>query len=1252
MKTTHNGTQVMSVVGALFGFFLLGSALFPSPVQANTYRIDVTAPAFTFATRSSADPSDVNSVNPARITIELGDTIVWTWTAAASHTVTSSTGTVQGACSTGSSADNFDSGTKAGATDTYSHTFNSLTPAGTPCIFYCKVHSGPAATTGMFGKITVRPRTDVNARNLVVMKAGTGDGTVTNATAGQTCVPIAAGCTKYDSGTQVVLTATPLTGNTFTGWSGVTCFEGATSSVCTFNIQADTTVTATFDGGGGGGGGGGISLAVGDYNNDTKLDLAVGVSGKNTVTTYTGNGIISSAGAFTAGQVIGNLGAPSGITTGGVKGDVNNDSKTDLIVANNSAKTVDVYLGTGTANPAFATTPVSPSISLADGPVSVVTGDFDGDANLDLAIATMGTTGNVLIYKGDGAGHFTLTPNTIPINISTVIEPTITSVTPNSFNCLSLPVTITIVGTNLIGGSASFALDDGTPLAVSSTSTDNTTVVATVPDTAKAGVHTVVVTYKTATGVSPPITINPRVISISGVDGPVATGSSGSISIYAPAGTIFTPGINGVTITIGTLTGKTVEGTDATSGAPFVYVNSRLLKFYWDGTSLPAGSYTVVVTNNDHCGGTATGTFVVQSVPVQPTISSLSPATVTYGVTTSSAGTVVLINGTKFVDGATITVSGPGGTISGTTTPLILLPTDATNPFGYGSSTVLRFWWSGTSLAPGAYTVTVTNPSVAGGLSVSKTSGFTINPAQPAINTVNPATRNYGVSAAISLSGGPFIGPATVTVGPLTFTTENNTFGLTAANAIHPALVMSTGTISVYIDGASLAIGAYNVGVTNSLPSGGLSASKASAYTITAPQPTLTSLNPATKIYGSASGSIILVGSNFVPGAIITVVGSFTAGPTVVATGQATATTPFVYSSGSVLYFWWDSFSLPLGTYSVTVTNPLVAGGLSVTKTSAFVITAPQPTITQVAPATMAYGSTNISIALVGTNFVPGAIITMGSITGQVVNTGTSAATATTPFVYGSGNILYFWWDRFSLPVGTYSVTVTNPPVAGSLSVTKTSAFVITAPQPTLTQVSPATKVYGGPVGSLAIVGTNFMPGATLTVGSITGSATVTGTAATADTPFVYGSSGVLYFWDGLPLPVGTYNATVTNPSAAGGLSATKTSALVVTAPSPAIALVSPSSVTYNSTPSKAIIISGGGFVVGATITIGTLSGATVLDGAIATAAKPFVFASGNQVSIWWANTSLPVGTYNVTITNPASAGGLSVTKTGGLVVN
>lgn len=137
----------------------------------------------------------------------------------------------------------------------------------------------------------------------------------------------------------------------------------------------------------------GDSSAAGDFNGDGKLDLAL--SGPNILT---GNG----DGTFTQGPVL-NAGTWVAV------GDFNGDGKLDIAVCYDNpvstvAGTVTILLGDGTGN--FTTAPGSP-ITVGINPWAIVTGDFNNDGNLDLAIANNANPGTVTLLLGNGDGTFT-----------------------------------------------------------------------------------------------------------------------------------------------------------------------------------------------------------------------------------------------------------------------------------------------------------------------------------------------------------------------------------------------------------------------------------------------------------------------------------------------------------------------------------------------------------------------------------------------------------------------------------------------------------------------------------------------------------------------------------------------------------------------------------------------------------------------------------------------------------------------------
>jgi len=139
------------------------------------------------------------------------------------------------------------------------------------------------------------------------------------------------------------------------------------------------------------------SVAVGDFNGDGKMDLAIANLNSNTVTILLGNG----DGIFTptAQSPATGLG-PIFVAVG----DFNGDGKLDLAVANFAGYTVTILLGNGDGT----FTPTAQSPATGSRPNFVAVGDFNGDGKLDLAVSNQ-TSNNVTILLGNGDGTFTPT---------------------------------------------------------------------------------------------------------------------------------------------------------------------------------------------------------------------------------------------------------------------------------------------------------------------------------------------------------------------------------------------------------------------------------------------------------------------------------------------------------------------------------------------------------------------------------------------------------------------------------------------------------------------------------------------------------------------------------------------------------------------------------------------------------------------------------------------------------------------------
>jgi len=154
------------------------------------------------------------------------------------------------------------------------------------------------------------------------------------------------------------------------------------------------------------------SNMIGDLNNDGIPDIVVAGAGPgnttgNFISTHLGNG----NGQFALKQ---NIALGQGNTKGDIAlGDFNEDGKLDVAypksgsqIPNEHSRDVLVFFGDGTGN--LVTGPI---LTVGQEPHTVIAVDVNHDGHLDLAV-TNRTDGTVTVLLGDGHGNFTVSSTT------------------------------------------------------------------------------------------------------------------------------------------------------------------------------------------------------------------------------------------------------------------------------------------------------------------------------------------------------------------------------------------------------------------------------------------------------------------------------------------------------------------------------------------------------------------------------------------------------------------------------------------------------------------------------------------------------------------------------------------------------------------------------------------------------------------------------------------------------------------------
>jgi len=126
------------------------------------------------------------------------------------------------------------------------------------------------------------------------------------------------------------------------------------------------------------------TIATADFNGDGKLDLLVGMSPGVEVIFGNGDGTFQSA--TSAIHVLHLPPQKASSYASAAVADVNGDGKPDIVVADASSDTMDVYLNDGTGT--FSQSAPDFTADILSSSTQILTADFDGDGLPDIAIAS------------------------------------------------------------------------------------------------------------------------------------------------------------------------------------------------------------------------------------------------------------------------------------------------------------------------------------------------------------------------------------------------------------------------------------------------------------------------------------------------------------------------------------------------------------------------------------------------------------------------------------------------------------------------------------------------------------------------------------------------------------------------------------------------------------------------------------------------------------------------------------------------
>jgi hypothetical protein len=357
--------------------------------------------------------------------------------------------------------------------------------------------------------------------------------------------------------------------------------------------------------------------------------------------------------------------------------------------------------------------------------------------------------------------------------------------------------------------------------------------------------------------------------------------------------------------------------------------------------------------------------------------------------------------------------------------------------------------------------------------------------------------------------------------------------------------------------------------------------------------PILRSISPSSLPAGSSGQTITLTGTNFFSDSQVTANGSSRT------TTLTSATQVSVQLSAADL-------AQP-GQVALNVVNS--EGGGWTSNTINLNITATAPTLSSISPTSVVASSGPVTITATGTNFASNSSIQVNGANLVTTFVSSTQLSATIP-------------ASTTASAGSLSVDVSSPSPGGGTS--GSLAFTVNNPAPSLTSMSPTNVTAGSGGFTLTVNGSGFVNGSAVQVNG--SSRTTTFVSATQLTASVTSSDVA---------SAGNLSITVMNAAPGGGSSGALT--LAVANPVPALANISPNTITAGSA-AFTLTLNGSNFANGSVVKVNGSSRSTT-------------FSSSTQITAAISASDIAsAGTISVTVFNPAPGGGTSAAVT--LTVN